>query len=87
MTHFSVRSEMNLLNALIDIMDELKSEHKEEMAKLDRQHNERMAELQKQAKDAQINFEKSISKADMQINIAWGAFAISLITLVLSIIF
>lgn len=76
-----IQSEMNVLNAITDIIKESRKQHIEEIEELQKQHNERMAELQKQSEEAQKQFEKSLGKANTQINIAWGAFAVSILSL------
>lgn len=86
MLPYHIQSELNLLNAIGDIIDKLKEQHQEEISELQKQHTERMAELQKQSIEAQKQFEVSLSKANTQIKIAWGAFAISFLSLVVTII-
>lgn len=76
-----IQSEMNVLNAITDIIKESRKQHIEEIEELQKQHNERMAELQKQSDEAQKQFEKSLGKANTQIKIAWGAFAVSVLSL------
>lgn len=75
------QSELNLLKAIREIVTESRKQHIEEIEELQKQHNERMAELQKQSEEAQKQFEKSLGKANTQINIAWGAFAVSILSL------
>lgn len=76
-----IQSEMNLITAIREIVIESKKQHIEEIEELQKQHTERMAELQKQSDEAQKQFEKSLGKANTQINIAWGAFAVSILSL------
>lgn len=81
-----IQSEMNVLNAITDIIKESRKQHIEEIEELQKQHTERMAELQKQSEEAQKQFEKSLGKANTQIKIAWGAFAVSILSLIATII-
>lgn len=56
------------------------------MKKLDEQHNERMKELYNQSEEARIQYEKSISKANTQIKLAWGAFGVAVASLIATIV-
>lgn len=76
-----IQTEVNLLRAIDDIIKESRKQHIEEIEELQKQHTERMAELQKQSDEAQKQFEKSLGKANTQIKIAWGAFAVSVLSL------
>lgn len=78
--------QLIFLNAVNEITTASKKQHIEEINELQKQHTERMAELQKQSIEAQKQFEISLSKANTQIRIAWGAFAISFLSLVVTII-
>lgn len=80
------QSELNLLKAIREIVTESKKQHIEEIEELQKQHTERMAELQKQSEEAQKQFEKSLGKANTQIKIAWGAFGVSILSLIATII-
>lgn len=80
------QSELNLLKAIREIVTESRKQHIEEIEELQKQHTERMAELQKQSEEAQKQFEKSLGKANTQIKIAWGAFGVSILSLIATII-
>ena len=81
-----IQTEVNLLRAIDDIIKESRKQHIEEIEELQKQHTERMAELQKQSDEAQKQFEKSLGKANTQIIIAWGAFGVSILSLIATII-
>lgn len=81
-----IQTEQNFLRAISDIISKLQQQHKEEMSKLDKQHSERMSELYKQGEEAKGQFEQTLNKANIQIKIAWGAFAVAVATLIVTLI-
>jgi len=82
-----LRTEVNLLKGIEDIVYTSQKQHTEEINLLNKQHNEIIKELLNQSKAAETKHNEAIKEARKQVKYALGAFIVAILALIVTIVF
>lgn len=84
--NMDLRTEINLLKGIEDIVNTSQKQHAEEMKLLNNQHKEVVQELMKQSEEAEKKHNESIKEAHKQVTYALGAFIVAILALIVTIV-
>ena len=85
--NMDLRTEINLLKGIEDIVNTSQKQHAEEINLLNKQHNEIIQELLNQSKAAETKHNEAIKEAHKQVTYALGAFIVAILALIVTIVF
>lgn len=85
--NMDLRTEINLLKGIEDIVNTSQKQHAEEMKLLNNQHKEVVQELMKQSEEAEKKHNESIKEAHKQVTYALCAFIVAILALIVTIVF